>query len=56
MSYQTILDDTKDKMEKASKGAKYSCRDAFVTTTGDATGKVIGYVSDIDLAKRGAYR
>ncbi|MBN9021151.1 MAG: CBS domain-containing protein [Rhizobiales bacterium] len=49
------LAEVKDKMEKASKGAKYSCRDAFVTDTGDATGKVIGYVSDIDLAKRGAF-
>ena len=51
----TSLAEVKGKMEKASKGAKYSCRDAFVTDTGDANGKVIGYISDIDLGQRGAY-
>ena len=50
------LAEVKNKMDSASKGAKYSCRDAFVTDTGDATGKVIGYISDIDLGKHGAYR
>lgn len=33
-----------------------TCRDAFVTATGSPTDKVIGYLSDIDIAKHGAYR
>ena len=46
----------KEDMEAKSKTSPRSCRDAFITDTGTETGKVKGYVSDIDIAGYGAYK
>lgn len=49
------LKDVKAAMDRRSKETSSSCRDVLVTTTGDDKGEVVGYISDMDLAKRGAF-
>jgi CBS domain len=49
------LREVKEAMDRRSKETSSSCRDVFVTQTGTEKGAVIGYVSDMDLAKRGAF-
>jgi hypothetical protein len=56
VSPTTTLAEVKQRMEDASKGRESAVRDAFVTATGAATDKVIGYVTDVDLAKKGAFK
>jgi hypothetical protein len=56
VSPTTTLADVKQRMEEASKNRPIAVRDAFVTTSGDSKEKVIGYVTDIDIAKRGAFK
>jgi CBS domain containing-hemolysin-like protein len=49
------LSEVKKAMDAKSKTSNISCRDVFVTDTGQATGKVIGYLADIDIANLGAF-
>lgn len=56
VSPTTTLADVKERMEDASKTRKITVRDAFVTASGDAKEKVIGYVTDLDIAKKGAFK
>jgi CBS domain-containing protein len=56
VSPTTTLAEVKQRMEDASKGRETSVRDAFVTTTGLNTEKVLGYVTDVDIAKKGAFK
>jgi hypothetical protein len=43
-------------MDEQTKTSSIDCRDALVTADGSKTGKVVGYISDIDIAKRGVYK
>ncbi|MBB5754988.1 hypothetical protein [Prosthecomicrobium pneumaticum] len=44
------------KAMEARSTALGSCRDAFVTTTGAPSDDIVGYLSDLDIAKRGALK
>lgn len=50
------LSSVKDDMDKKGKATGTACRDAFVTEGGTNSGKVIGYLSDIDINKKGAFK
>lgn len=52
----TSLAQVKQAMDEQSKASSIDCRDALVTSDGTKTAKVVGYISDIDIAKRGAYK
>ncbi len=55
-SLSARLSSVKDQMDKKGKATGMACRDAFVTEGGTNSGKVIGYLSDIDISKKGAYK
>jgi hypothetical protein len=55
-SSAATLAQVRAEMDKKSKDAPTSVRDAFVTSTGDEKGKVIGYLSDVDIGNRGALK
>jgi hypothetical protein len=53
---ETTLAEVRRKMDEASKSASASVRDAFVTKTGDKSEPLLGYITDIDLAEKGALK
>jgi CBS domain-containing protein len=50
------LAEVRRKMDEASKSAPGSVRDALVTATGRADEPLLGYITDIDLAEKGALK
>lgn len=52
---EATLADVRNEMERASKDSPKTVRDAFVTQTGKSSEQVVGYLSDVDIAKYGSY-
>ena len=53
---EATLADVRRKMDEASKSASASVRDVLVTATGKAGEPLLGYLTDIDLAEKGALK
>lgn len=53
---QMTLADVRRKMDEASRNATATVRDALVTATGKASEPLQGYLTDIDLAEKGALK
>jgi hypothetical protein len=53
---ETTLAEVRRKMEEASKSAPVTVSDVIVTSTGDAKGDLLGYITDVTLADKGALK
>jgi hypothetical protein len=54
VSLSATLGDVRKKMDEASKALTTPVRDVFVTKTGAPNEPLLGYITDIDLAEKGA--
>ncbi|ESR27305.1 hypothetical protein N177_0284 [Lutibaculum baratangense AMV1] len=52
---EETLASARRKMEEQSRAAPRTVRDAFVTRTGDRSDPILGYLSDIDIARKGRF-